>query len=244
MTSALAANDPICAIVLDLDGTLVDSHERFRRSYSIALGLDVPTDLFSARLRAETLVTDLCLDDEAGSRLWAEVMRLFLSSEVTSNALPGVNNALALLAAASIPAAVVTGRVCPAADVEKELRTIGLDRLLTAVLTSEALVLRSGGRQTKIEIFAAACDALGYAPTRCAYVTDWPADLQDGLDFGFAACAGVMTGGYDADDFPHEARVTVHSSLVDVIDEVLGRKSDQQLPDQQLGHGSHEDSSA
>jgi len=229
MISALSGNDPIRAIVLDLDGTLVDSHERFHRSYCTALGLEVPQDLFSARLRAETLVTDLGLDDEAGSRLWAEVMSMFLSSEVTSKALPGVDNALARLEAAGIPAAVVTGRVCPVADVKQELRTIGLDRLLTAVLTSEALVLRSGARQTKVEIFAAACGALGCDPPRCAYVTDWPSDLRDGLDFGFAVCAGVMTGGYEAEDFPDDARVTVHGSLVDVIDEVLGRKSHHDL---------------
>ena len=80
------------------------------------------------------------------------------------------------------------------------------------------LRLTPAGTVSKSLLFARACEDLDVEPAAAALVTDWPAELDEGLEFGFAVCVGVLTGGYRRQDFPADPRVRTVADLTEFAD--------------------------
>jgi phosphoglycolate phosphatase-like HAD superfamily hydrolase len=214
---------PIAAVVLDLDGTLVDSQARFARAYQAALtvyGFASAGDAEFLRRQAEgVLLSSLELPQADWPEFWRVLMVAFVSERDPSEAFPGAVEAIRALAERGLGLAVVTGRGCPASEVEDELDASGFEGLFDHVLSSGApdqLQYSTSGAQTKRTLFREACELLGHEPAECAYATDWPADLEDAGQFGFTPLVGVTTSGYPAAAFVGADRVL--SSVADLPD--------------------------
>jgi phosphoglycolate phosphatase-like HAD superfamily hydrolase len=210
------------AWLFDLDGTLVTSIERFHAAYCSALAalrrqeVDEPT--FLARYRSGDLITSLQLPSEVADDFWRRLMATFVARSDLASPLPGAAEALAELAGRGCAIALVTGRACSEDALRTELREHGLDSYFGSVATlgePSLLRLRAGATITKRALFARACADLGVEPAAAALVTDWPAELDEGLEFGFALCVGVLTGSYRRDDFAADSRVRTVTDLTE-----------------------------
>jgi phosphoglycolate phosphatase-like HAD superfamily hydrolase len=204
----------IRAWLFDLDGTLISSVKRFHDAYCSALEaldrpeVDEPT--FLARYRAGGLVTRLQLHGKAADEFWRRLMEFYLARRDLSSPLPGASEALAELAASGYGLALVTGRASTESEVRAELREHGLDSYFDAVETLgdlSRLHPSPAGAITESLLFARACADLQVEPAAAALVADWPAELDEGLEFGLGLCVGVLTGGYLREDFAQHARV-------------------------------------
>jgi phosphoglycolate phosphatase-like HAD superfamily hydrolase len=202
--------------MLDLDGTVVDSEERFYAAYVGALEAaareSVSCEEFRARSRSGVLLTALGLPVSEGITFWGDLMRRFVTDQ-RSRLLPGADDALRLLRARGTTTALVTGRLQPVASVEAELADLGLAGAFDFVATAETLQMVEGARQTKSELFHAVERVLGLPADKMVYVTDWPPDLLDAHAHGVEWCFGVETGGFAGSDFPVRDRVATSPSL-------------------------------
>jgi phosphoglycolate phosphatase-like HAD superfamily hydrolase len=212
------------AWIFDLDGTLVSSVERFHAAYCSALdvlgrpGIDEAT--FLARYRSGDLITSLRPPAEDADHFWRLLMVFFLARSDLGTLLPGASAALAELAARGRRIALVTGRAS-SDDLRVELRRYGLDSYFDSVATLGDLAdlrLTAAGVVTNWPLYARACVEMEVEPAAAALVTDRPAELHEGLEFGFAACVGVLTGGYRPEDFPADPRVSTVADLTEFND--------------------------
>jgi phosphoglycolate phosphatase-like HAD superfamily hydrolase len=211
--------------LFDLDGTLVSSVERFHAAYCSALEVlgrpAVDESTFLARYRSGELITSLRVPAEATDGFWRLLMEFFLARGDLSSLLPGAAAALAELSARGHRIALVTGRASTEGDLRAELRGHGLDSYFDSVATLgdiSRLSLSPAGTVTKTQLFARTCADLEVEPAAAALVTDWPAELDEGLEFGFGACVGVLTGGYRRHDFRADPRVSVVADLTEFAD--------------------------
>ena len=173
---------------------------------------------FLARYRSGELVTALGLSTEDADLFWRRLMEFFLARGDLASLLPGASAALAELAARGQRIALVTGRASSESALRAEMRRHGLESYFDSVHTLGDLSrmrLNAGGTVTKTELFARACNDMDVEPAESALVTDWPAELDEGLEFGCAACIGVLTGGYRREDFPADPRVSVVADLTE-----------------------------
>jgi phosphoglycolate phosphatase-like HAD superfamily hydrolase len=210
------------AWLFDLDGTLLSSLERFHAAYCSALKAndraEVDEATFIARYRAGKLVTSLELPSEAADGFWQRLMETFLARTDLGSPLPGASAALTELAAKGYALALVTGRACTESALRDELRGHDLDSSFGSVATLGELTqmrLNTRGAVTKKDVFARACAELEVEPGEAALVADWPAEVDEGLEFGFAICIGVLTGGYLREDFRTDPRVRVVGDLTE-----------------------------
>jgi phosphoglycolate phosphatase-like HAD superfamily hydrolase len=215
----------IRAWLFDLDGTLISSVERFHDAYCSALRaldrpeVDEPT--FLGRYRSGELVTSLRLPAEGADDFWRRLMEFYLARRDLGLLLPGATEALAALAARGYGIALVTGRASTESDLRAELREHGLESYFDSVQTLGDLSrmrLSPAGAITKSLLFSRACADLEVEPAEDALVTDWPAELDEGLEFGFAICIGVLTGGYEREDFAADPRVRTVGDLTEFPD--------------------------
>jgi phosphoglycolate phosphatase-like HAD superfamily hydrolase len=213
------------AWLFDLDGTLVSSVERFHAAYCSALeGVgqpEVDNVTFLARYRSGELVTSLGISAEAADGFWRRLMEFYLARSDLASLLPGAPAALAELATRGRQIALVTGRASTEDALRAELRGHGLDSYFDSVATLgelDRMRLTRAGTVTKTLLFERVCQDLEVEPAAAALVTDWPAEIAEGLEFGFAACVGVLTGGYRRVDFPADPRVWTVGDLSEFAD--------------------------
>ncbi len=220
------------AWLFDLDGTLISNVERFHAAYCSALdargrsSVDEPT--FVARYRSGELVTSLGLHADDADGFWRELMEVFLARSDLGSLLPGAPEALSDLAARGSRIALVTGRASSEDALHTELRDHGLDSYFESVTSLGELSrmrLSPTGAITKTALFSRACAELDVEPAEAGLVTDWPVEVAEGLDFGFAICVGVLTGRYEREDFPADPRVRIVADLTefpDLLDALTG----------------------
>lgn len=222
---AQSADPGIRTWLFDLDGTLVASVERFHAAYCAALGdigrpgVGEPT--FLTRYRSGELATSLSLAPDAADAFWRRLMEFFVARGDLASLLPGAAEALAQLAARGDRIALVTGRAASEEAVRDELRGHGLDSYFASVATLgelSGLRLTANGTVTKTRLFELTCAELEVEPAAAALVTDWPVELDEGLEFGFGTCVGVLTGGYRREDFPAHPRVRTVADLTEFAD--------------------------
>ena len=184
------------AVLLDLDGTLVDSVHHHVTGWHRALvreGLDVPMTRVHAGIGmgGDRLVHWLAggqLDDERASRISDVHAELF--HEVAEDLRPtsGARELLEDLAARDVPHVVATSAGAP----ERRL-------LLDALGTPDIDVVDSDDVATSKpapDLLTAACDQLGVAPQDAIMVGDAPWDAYAAARVGMP-CILVRCGGFD-----------------------------------------------
>jgi sugar-phosphatase len=181
----------ISALLLDLDGTLVDSEPLHRRGYRAFLesrGWDVPDlSVFTGRRAEDVFATEP--GPWAGhdpAQLLAEVLP-FVPSDPAAP-VPGARALLLAAKAAGVPVAIVTSAGPP--WVERCLAESldlpgGVDLVVTALDVVDGKPDPAG--------YALACSKLGVAPADAVAVEDSPAGVRAALAAGVRRVHGVHT---------------------------------------------------
>ncbi|MGX1617233.1 HAD family hydrolase [Micromonospora chalcea] len=188
---------PVDAVVFDMDGTLIESHEVVPAAYRAAVragggpsytdaeviagySIGSPSDLLTHLLRRPATATDL---DRYHTELAALAGRV--------SVYPGVTEMLTDLAA-RVPVGVFTGASHRAAEIM--LERVGLLGHFQVVLGGDQ-VSRPKPAPEGVEV---ACLRLGVPAGRAAYVGDSPLDLRAARSSGAVAVAAAWGHQYDS----------------------------------------------
>jgi HAD superfamily hydrolase (TIGR01509 family) len=201
------------AVLFDLDGVLIDSHEQHERAWEIwagELGRALPEGFFKRGfgMRNETIIPDLL----GWSRDPAEIARLsfrkeeLYRSEIRERGLsplPGVVDLLEQLHALGIPRAVASST--PRENLDVVMTMTGLGPWFQAIVTGSDV---SHGKPHP-EVFLKAAAALAADPENCVVIED----AFVGIDAGLAAGCRVLGVGTT---HPCEALVKAHRAVPDL----------------------------
>ena len=183
-------------VILDLDGTLIDSAPDLRAAANRTLAaagrpaLDLPTvtrfigDGVRKLVERAFAATGAALDEAALDRATAEfTARYEAAASVLTRPYPGVPETLARLRGAGIRLAVCTNKPTPAAGLV--LRELGLAPLIDAVSGGDAVARRKPHPDHVHDALA----RLGGVPEAAAMVGDSEPDITAGKAAGLATVA-------------------------------------------------------
>lgn len=205
------ATAPISALLLDLDGTLVDSeplHREGYRAYFAAQGWDVPDlSIFTGRRARDVFATEPGpwngLDPES---VVAEVLRHV--PDETAVAVRGARELIVAARAAGVPVAIVTSAGRP--WVERSLAdslSLGADSVDVVVTGRDV----EAGKPDPAG-FALACERLAIDPAGALAAEDSPAGVRAALGAGVRRVHGLRTT-HMTDDLLAAGAVEVHDDL-------------------------------
>jgi sugar-phosphatase len=209
------ATAPISALLLDLDGTLVDSEPLHREGYRVyfaAKGWEVPDlSIFTGRRALDVFATEpgpwSGLDPES---VVAEVLRHV--PDEAAVAVPGARELIEAARAAGVPVAIVTSAGRP--WVERSLTdslSLGLNSV-DVVVTGRDVV---DGKPDPAG-FALACERLAADPAGALAAEDSPAGVRAALGAGVGRVHGLRTT-HAADDLLAAGAVEVHDDLLPLV---------------------------
>ncbi len=195
----------IRGLLFDLDGTLLDSKERFYESYVQAL-----RDFRLPEISREAFERHYHLDELSrrlpeGSALREDFWRRFLVNLTAANhetqfPIPGVPEALGRLREQGYAMAVATARLCPEASVRRELEHAGMLHYFDDVLSNARMAARAGWEEadsaSKRVIIEEAAASLGLPTAQTAFVGDWVVDIRSAKEAGCALTVGVLSSGF------------------------------------------------
>lgn len=201
----------VSALLLDLDGTLVDSEPLHRRGYESFFaqkGWDVPDlTIFTGRRAADVFATEpgpwAGLDPEA---VLAEVLTHV--PDEAAGAVPGARELIEAARAAGVPVAIVTS--AGPAWVERSLvESLSLtlesvDLVVTARDVADGKPHPAG--------FALACERLGADPASALAAEDSPAGVRAAVAAGVRRVHGIAT--------THDQGVLAEAGAVEVHDDL------------------------
>lgn len=201
----------VSALLLDLDGTLVDSepiHRRGYRAFFAHKGWEVPDlSLFTGRRAEDVFATEpgpwAGLDP---ADVLAEVL-LHVPDEAAL-AVPGARDLIEAARAAGVPVAIVTS--AGPAWVERSLveslllRRDSVDVIVTARDVADGKPDPAG--------FALACERLGADPAQALAAEDSPAGVRAALGAGVRRVHGIAT--------THERDLLLDAGAVEVHDDL------------------------
>ncbi len=201
----------VSALLLDLDGTLVDSepiHRRGYRAFFAHKGWDVPDlSVFTGRRAEDVFATEpgpwAGLDP---ADVLAEVL-LHVPDEA-AQAVPGARELIEVARAAGVPVAIVTS--AGPAWVERSLvesLLLGRDSV-DVIVTARDVV---DGKPDPAG-FALACERLGADPAQALAAEDSPAGVRAALGAGVRRVHGVAT--------THERDLLLEAGAVEVHDDL------------------------
>lgn len=201
----------VSALLLDLDGTLVDSepiHRRGYRAFFAHKGWEVPDlSVFTGRRAEDVFAT------EPGP--WAGLDPAAVLAEVLPHvpdeaavAVPGARQLIEAARAAGVPVAIVTS--AGPAWVERSLvESLSLRRdSVDAVVTARDVV---DGKPDPAG-FALACERLGADPAQALAAEDSPAGVRAALGAGVRRVHGIAT--------THERDLLLDAGAVEVHDDL------------------------
>ncbi|SEB53737.1 sugar-phosphatase [Nocardioides exalbidus] len=215
MTGAPAG---ISALLLDLDGTLVNSEPLHREGYRIYFaekGWDVPDlTIFTGRRALDVL--------EAEPGPWSGHDPQAVLDEILEHVpdedpdpVAGARELILGARATGTPVAIVTS--APPSWVERSLASLGLG-VGSVDLVVTALDVSAG--KPDPEGFALACERLGVDPAAAVAAEDSPAGIRAALAAGVRRVHGITTT-HDAAELRSAGAVEVHDDarpLVDLLD--------------------------
>jgi HAD superfamily hydrolase (TIGR01509 family) len=186
-TGAAAALRGVRAVLLDMDGTLVDSDAAVERAWSrwsAEYGADLAAVLRVAQGRPAAATVRLLapgLDDAAVELAAARQSELQVEDVAGTVALPGAPELLATLDRLGLPWAVVTSADLPLA--RARLRAAGIAPPLLVTVED----VRAG--KPDPEGYLTAASRLGVEPGRCLVVEDSAAGIEAGRRAGAVVAA-------------------------------------------------------
>jgi phosphoglycolate phosphatase-like HAD superfamily hydrolase len=195
----------IRGLLFDLDGTLIDSKERFYQSYVQALA-----DFSLPSITREAFDRHYHLDELShrlpqGAALREDFWRRFLTNltaadHETQVAIPGVIDALSTLREQGYAMAVATARLCPEPSVRQELESLGMLTFFDEVLSHARIAAREGQEKAattnKRTIIVEGAASLGLPTSHTAFIGDWVADIRSAREAGCAMAVGVLSSGF------------------------------------------------
>lgn len=182
------------AVVFDLDGTLIDTRERFFRLFNETLCSfslpQIPRKMFEELYSKAAL--DKVIPEELREAFWKRFLTRYGEASSNSDApIPGVEEALRDLKERGLLVCVVTGRACSAQSVWSELEKHNLAKYVDAVCTKNQDVINP---YSKEEELLRAIKETGVKPSECVVVGDYLADIEAGKKVG-AFTIAVLSGG-------------------------------------------------
>jgi phosphoglycolate phosphatase-like HAD superfamily hydrolase len=215
----------IRGVLFDLDGTLLDSKERFYESYVQALAdFGLPTitrDAFERHYHLDELSHRLPEGEALREDFWRRFLTTLTSLDhETQFAYPGVPEALARLREAGYAMAVCTARLCPEESVRRELDHLGMLGYFDDVLSNARIAAREGwdraDSSSKKTIIEEAAASIGLAPPQTAFVGDWVGDIRSAKAAGCALNVAVLSSGYKAEILQAEGPDAILPSAADL----------------------------
>ena len=208
-----SASSTLQAVLFDLDGVLIDSHEQHERAWerwAAELDRALPDGFFkrSFGMRNETIIPELL----GWTKDPAEIARLSFRKEELYRReireyglvpLPGVVELLDGLHALGIPCAVASST--PRENLDAVMGMTGLGRYFQAILTGSDV---SQGKPHP-EVFLKAAAALSADPRHCVVIED----AFVGIEAGLAAGCRVLGVGTT---HPCETLVRAHRAVPDL----------------------------
>jgi phosphoglycolate phosphatase len=191
------AKNNIGAILLDLDGTLVNTRSRFYLVFNKSLEkFNLPT---VSRKVFDNLYANATLEKLVKKNLQIQFWDYFLEdySSISSPdefMIPGSKQALYELKKRGMSIGVVTGRIASVESVWSELKKYELDQFMDVVFTRSKSQNKSEYYFSKEQNLLEALDTLGYKPSESMFVGDHIADIRSGKRIGAMAVA-VLSGG-------------------------------------------------
>lgn len=212
---------PDRAVILDLDGTLLDTVTLHAEAFTEAfreIGVPVPADRVALEVgkggdRVVPALLGAACDDRHGERLrerHGELYRKRIESGV--RVLPGVHGLLSRLRQRGIATAVATASKEEDLDAVLDAARLPLHELVDIIVTN-ADVERSKPAPDAVQ---AAVHKLGLAPTQCVMIGDTRWDVRTAKRAGVAAL-GVCTGPHDADELRHEGARAAYPDLAALL---------------------------
>lgn len=194
MTSSAGVTIPATAVLLDMDGTLVDSDavvERLMGRWAAAHGLDVASVLRISHGRQGHEVMAELLPDRPMEQNLVENRELLAAEISETDGIVAIGGAADILAAlADVPHALVTSATLPLARARMEAAGLRVPRIaVTADDVTESKPSPAG--------FLRAAALLGVDPTECVVFED----SRAGIAAGHAAGATVIGVGAAAAEY-------------------------------------------
>lgn len=207
----------LTALLLDVDGTLLDTREFIFRAYEAALaGLGLPVPTRAVLARAVGLPLHTIYADFAGTRVEeaVELHRSFQEQHLDlARPFPGAADALAAIAGHGIRMAAVTSRSRRTSV--RSLELAALDTYLEAVVSAEdASALKPDPAPIRM-----ALDLLGANAENAAMAGDTRHDIEPGRALGMLTI-GVTYGFHGDDILAAEPDVVIRS--IDELPRALG----------------------
>lgn len=208
------------ALLIDLDGTLVDSAEALETAARVAwaalgvkhgdgkIGLEI-----AKRLQQNMALNDLFaeMSKEMENKFLEAYLKAFYKGAIKkTKPFPNVHKTLESLST-QFPLALITRRPVPNKQLCKELKRHNLLKFFKAVVTAKEV----DNPQPSPEIIFKAAERLGISSRKCAIVTDSPIDIQAGKSAG-AKTIAVLTGLFSKKELEKEEP----DLIVESIDEL------------------------
>jgi HAD superfamily hydrolase (TIGR01509 family) len=214
------AQTPTLALILDLDGTLVDNVYHHVRAWQLALGdmgATVPVWRIHRRIgiSAELMARGVLsegghpYDPDDLKRLKALHAKRYAALRGSVVPLPGARELLAHLEAQHVPWVIASSS--PPGDAEPMLEVLGLSPATPLITGSD--VARA---KPHPDLFLAAAERLGVDPSETVVVGDSIWDLLAAQRAG-ALAVGLLSGGYGRDELDRARAYRVYDDPAELL---------------------------
>ena len=217
----------IRGLLFDLDGTLIDSKERFYESYAQALAdFELPPisrEAFERHYHLDELSRRLPEGRALREDFWHRFLKnLTDTNHETQFPIAGVKDALARLREGGYVMAVATARLCPEASVRSELDHLGMLSFFEEVLSHDRVAEKEGwdaadstSKQMIIEEGAA---LLGLPASQTAFIGDWTVDIRSAKAAGCGMTIAVLSSGFKREILERESPDAIIDSAAELPD--------------------------
>jgi HAD superfamily hydrolase (TIGR01509 family) len=208
---------PYDAVLLDVDGTLVDSNDAHAEAWVIAFrehGFDIPFEKIRERIgkggdKVMNELADLDEDDPQAKAVQKDRSRLFLEEFAPKlKAFPKARELVLRLKQDGLK--IVVASSAKADELETLLKIAGVDDLIEAQTSSDD----AENSKPDPDIVVAAVGQTGRPAARVVMLGDTPYDVEAATKAGVAVVA-VRAGGWGDEDL--EGAVAVYEDLADLL---------------------------
>ena len=214
----------IKALIFDIDGTLVDSFEVYFTVFNKGIAdynvgevsRDDLRNLLAKGLSLRQILQKVFaspIDDATYSMCREKILSLFRAAELEKvKSFPGTEELFRYLMVAGIKVGIATGRTSSVEDETLRFKKLGLDRYISAIVTSQEVEHRKPAPDAIIEC----AKRMGVLIDDCIVVGDTESDIIAAKSAG-AIAVGVTTGHEDEEVLLRARPETVLKSMDELL---------------------------